>query len=102
MDFIKDTNDLFDKIKKIFLIYIIILLKFEIVKINESIKIIYFFYKNNINLLSDNKFFINILDTIKNCNNTDLNIFSKYLTFLFIIGFIDEYNNEFLILHLFH
>lgn len=85
-------DDIYDKIKQIFLIYIIILTKLEILKVNMSVKIVYFFYKNNINLVSDKNFFINILNTIKVINNNDLTIFSKYLTFIFIIGYIDEYN----------
>ncbi len=86
-------DDIYDKIKQIFLIYIIILTKLEILKVNISVKLVYFFYKNNINLVSDRVFFINIINTIKNIdNNNYLNILLKYLTFIFIIGSIDNYN----------
>jgi hypothetical protein len=91
-----DINIFIDKIKQIFLIYIIILVKLDILKINESIKIIYLFYKNDINLLSDIHFYKNVYYTIKNLNDNDLNIFSKYLTFLYIIANIDDYNMKFL------
>lgn len=97
MDSNPEVNiNIFDKIKQIFLIYIIILVKLEVLKINESIKIIYLFYKNNINLLSDKDFFINIFNIISNIKNGDLNVFLKYLTFFYIIGTIDNYNLEFL------
>jgi hypothetical protein len=97
MDSIPEVNiNIFDKIKQIFLIYIIILVKLEVLKINESIKIIYLLYKNNINLLTDKDFFINIVNTISNIKNEDLNIFLKYLTFFYIIGTIDNYNLKFL------
>jgi hypothetical protein len=91
-----NINIYIDKIKQIFLIYIIILIKLEILKINESIKIIYLFYKNNINLVSDKEFFISIFNTIQNLNEENLNIFCKYLTFVFIMGTIDNYNKQFL------
>lgn len=88
-----DINiDILDKIKDIFIIYIIVLYNTGILKIDNSIDIIFGFYKINFNIIENKFFFIKINNYLlsNNKENNDFLKLSKYMTFIYVVSKINK------------
>lgn len=80
-------NDITDKLKEIFIIYIIVLLHLEIINEHDAVKIYYGFYKSEFNLFTDKNFLVQISKILKAMK---YNILVKYINFIYIIGLLDN------------
>jgi hypothetical protein len=88
-----DINiNIIDRIKEIFILYIIILYHYKILDIDKIIDIIFGFYKINFNIIDNRVFFIKINNYLLTNNNENNDFFklSKYMTFIHVISKINE------------
>ncbi len=94
--FLNEVQDItYIHIKHIFIIYIITLLKMNIITINTCIYIFFLFYKNNFNLLDDGHFFIKIMNNYL-IEQKEISKLTKYLTFIYVISTLNSIKLNFI------